>query len=104
MAETSDRDVRAYAFNAAEILRRDPVNGIIAVLDVWDPIRVSNEVPNEYASYAPHLASLAARGATVPELAEELARIQTGMMGVVPRAENDLRCARALAALLAGSP
>jgi hypothetical protein len=64
----------------------------------WDPIGVGGEsaAHDEYDSYAQHLHSMAANGASASELEAYLVRTELELMGLAP----DHRRARRVAALL----
>jgi hypothetical protein len=87
-----DSAKRQHKHGAMEAVRR-----VEAQLRRWDPIGVmvgEGSPIDEYDSYAPHIVSLLAAGATESELAAHLEHIQTVTMRLPADAPRDMKCAR----------
>jgi len=67
----------------------------------WDPLGVADEAHawNEYANYAPEIARLVWRGASVEDIAAHLRAIAVERMGLTADARHDARVAARLAKL-----
>ncbi|MCC6406284.1 MAG: hypothetical protein IT453_03890, partial [Planctomycetes bacterium] len=72
---------------------------VAAILRRWDPLGIEPGVAgptDEYDGYAPSLVSLAARGATVEQLAARLGELRAAMLGVPADQGGDAAIAQQL--------
>lgn len=75
---------------------------VCTVLRAWDPLGVLPNAPggprDEYDSYAPHIVTLLLSGATRSEIADELERIRTQLIGLPAMRRRDAQVAEQLLA------
>lgn len=81
------------------------VEAVQAILRRWDPMDLAPgefAPADEYDSYAPHIVSLVAQGASVEQILDHLQRLRSGMVCMRENPKHDKEIADEIIATLRG--